>query len=528
MYSLLNKNNIQKIIIKMKYKYRLSFLLIWLPVILSIRIPPNPCPDMFQYYKDDEGVIYGVAHLPYDNATSLVFSVNASFVGNPKQTTLRLERLTKVHELNDGTTEVTYNIYFPSNEVIPKITGITYNDIIYCSSYEPVGATRITNVRYQHESNYTRQIKGFYKPEIESDISEDNIPVKNPIEKPTATRGVPKPTPDKVRTVTPLIPSPQLIPNESPTVLDPTETDPGPDLIYEKLIDQPFPIPSTSLSPPKTFIIPSSNSDFKCGVAIRNEQPKKEALPFILIGTDTEIGQYPWLVAFFRNRGSKYEYKCSATLISDQHVLTAARCVQHYKIQVVQTEEIFLVMGTNNLDNWNSNGAVTRKAKRVDVHPSFIENSESAHGDIAIILMDRPVQFSNVLTPVCLWKGNTDLYSLINKTGVISDFSHALKSKQPEITIIGQVECQETTLGFQDLPSEKTFCTKRRGETPLTGPCSGDIGAGFIISRDGAYYLRGIASAIPDDKHGICDVSNTYSVFCDVAKFSYWIKSHMT
>uniref|UniRef100_A0A6P7G277 Uncharacterized protein LOC114333075 n=1 Tax=Diabrotica virgifera virgifera TaxID=50390 RepID=A0A6P7G277_DIAVI len=189
-------------------------------MILS-RVPPNPCPDIFHYYKDDEGIIYGVVNLPYDDATSLIFSVNASFVGNPKQTKLRLERLTKVHELNDGTTEVTYNIYFPSNEVIPKITGITYNNIMYCSSYEPLGATRIVNVRYQHDSNFTRQEKGFYKPETEQDISEDNIPVKNPIEKPTTTPRVAKPTPDRVTPVPPQMLPPQHKLNESPTVLDP-------------------------------------------------------------------------------------------------------------------------------------------------------------------------------------------------------------------------------------------------------------------------------------------------------------------
>ncbi|XP_028128445.1 serine protease gd [Diabrotica virgifera virgifera] len=526
----------------MKHKYGLVVLLICLPVILSIRVPPNPCPNMFQYYKDPQGRIYGEAQIPYDNAELLVFSVNASFLGSFTQPKLRLERLTELNELNDGTSHVIYNIFFPFTNVIPKITGLTYNDRIYCSGpAEPVipGEPGITNVWSQISFQFSRREKGFYKKETKPDSSDDDIPVKRPNEKATPPR--PKPTPSIYIPTQPEIPvrqpdswvTPTL--DQRPPGPNPTDADPG--LIDQKLIDNLFTtLPFTSPSPPATFTSPSFNSDFKCGVA-SNEQKKNELVPFILGATDTEIGQYPWLVAFFWKRGSKYDYKCSATLISDKHVLTAARCVQYYKVQVVKTEEIFLVMGTNNLDNWNSNGAVTRKARRVDVHPSFMQNSKSAHGDIAIISVDRPVQFSNVLSPVCLWKtDNTDLYPLVNKMGVIAGFGqdenspqeglkHVLRAKRADMPIVAQSECLTSPLGFQDVTSDRTFCTKS-GET-LTGPCTGDTGAGFFISMDGAYYLRGIASAIPD-KDGVCDLSNRYSVFCDVAKFLDWIRDHLT
>lgn len=59
-----------------------------------------------------------------------------------------------------------------------------------------------------------------------------------------------------------------------------------------------------------------------------------------------------------------------------------------------------------------------------------------------------------------------------------------------------------------------------------TGPCIGDSGAGFFIKLDGAYYLRGIASAISAN-NGTCDLSNKYSVFCDVAKYMNWVKTAM-
>ncbi|XP_028128449.1 serine protease gd-like isoform X2 [Diabrotica virgifera virgifera] len=519
----------------MKYKYEFAFLLIWLPAILSkIRIPPVPCPDMFKYYKNHQGAIYGEARIPYDQATSLVFSVNASYGGYPTQTKLRLERKTDLHELNDGTSEVIYNIYFPSNAVIPKITGLTFNDKIYCSGPKEPLATfgKITDVWSQDSFQFSRQKYGFYKPETKPDTSEDDIPVKNPNQKlpatprvptqrvptlPVQTQRVPTPASPKTTRKPPQIPSRQ---HEVPSVVDPTENDPY--YVNDELLDSVF-----TKQPSKS---PSFNSNFKCGVA---------SVPIVyarIIGaTVTDIGQYPWLVAFFRTRGSEYDYTCSATLISEKHVLTAARCVQNYKFQAVKTDDILLVMGTNDLENWNSNGAVTRKARRVDVHPFFMKNPKSAHGDIAIILMESPVQFSSELSPICLWKGNTDLYPLTNRTGVIAAFgqdenspeeglTHVLRAKKADMPIVDQTECLLSRVGFEGVASERTFCTS--GEK-LTGPCTGDTGAGFFISIDGAYNLRGIASVIPS-KNGRCDLSSGYSVFCDVAKFLEWIKSRMT
>ncbi|XP_028128446.2 uncharacterized protein LOC114324797 isoform X1 [Diabrotica virgifera virgifera] len=203
----------------MEHKYGLAFLLIWMPVILSIRIPPNPCPDIFQYYKDDEGVIYGEAKLPYDNATLLVFSVNASFLGTHNQTALKLEKVTELNELNDGTSQVIYNIFFPSIDVIPKITGLTYNDRIYCSGPdEPVGEAGITNVWFKQSFKFSRQKYGFYDPETKPDTSEDDIPVKSPNKKPTTLPPVSKETnKPKTKPDTSDEDIPVKSPNEKPT-----------------------------------------------------------------------------------------------------------------------------------------------------------------------------------------------------------------------------------------------------------------------------------------------------------------------
>ncbi|XP_072394380.1 CLIP domain-containing serine protease B4-like [Diabrotica undecimpunctata] len=483
----------------MKYKYGLAFLLIWLPVLLSIRMPPNACPDIFQYYKDPQGRIYGEVKLPYDNATVLKLGVNASFAKAYITEIPKLKLKIGGKDLIAGTSHIKFIILFPLTKVVPKISGITYNDIVYCNgSQESVTLEGVTNT-------WTQSIFQFKPTENGSDIQNTDITDDPSLLKSTVTPVSPQIPPQQPD---PLVTPTQDIPNKPSTISNLTKRDTDP--LKYKEIEGLFFNPAT------------------CGEATGDGIR-------IYGATDTKLGQYPWLVAVFWKRGFNLDYKCSATLISRKHVLTAARCFEYNNGQVVNIEEIFLVMGTDNLDEWESNGAVTRTARRVDVHPNYNKNKESADGDIAIILLDRLVQFTDVLSPVCLWKGDSNLQPLIKKMGVIVGFgedenspqglTHVLKAKRAEMHIVTQNKCLNRPLGLKLLLSEKTFCTKS-GEKQLTGLCKGDTGAGFLISMDGAYYLRGIASVIPY-KDGKCDLSTGYVAFCDAAKFKDWIECQM-
>lgn len=45
----------------------------------SVKVPQNPCPDVFSYYKNTRGDFYGEVNIPYDGSQTLSFSINASF-----------------------------------------------------------------------------------------------------------------------------------------------------------------------------------------------------------------------------------------------------------------------------------------------------------------------------------------------------------------------------------------------------------------------------------------------------------------
>ncbi|XP_072394372.1 serine protease gd-like [Diabrotica undecimpunctata] len=478
----------------MKHKYGLAFLLTWMPMMLSQRLPPIPCPHIFGYYRDQQQRVYGSVKLPYDKNPWIEFSVNASFVGKFNQPELRLEQVTKQRELNDGTSTLIYNIFFPFTDVIPKITELRYNDRIYCTG-RPEESKEVTNVWSQTHFMFSQEEYEFYKPETQTDTSDTDIPFKSPDETPTVPQQYPAYTPAKVKPTTSNIP--QRLPESS---------------------TQDINIPDKQIN------------DLKCGMAASNE----------VGATGTNIEKYPWLVALFWTTGlMQYEFKCSATLISDIFVLTAAECLVVDKSYLRRAEEILLVMGTNNLDHWNSNGAVTRRARQVDI-PLTFDKVWRDGGNIAIILMDRPVQFSNVLSPVCLWKDNTDVYSLVTKTAIITGFAqesltHILRGKRANMTIINRSDEDHSWIdsdfsGFLSCTREftETLCAKR--EKKLGGGyCIRENGAGFSIFMDGAYYLIGIGVTLHRiDDTDICDFSKRAYLFWDVAKSLDWIKSQMT
>lgn len=136
-----------------------------------------------------------------------------------------------------------------------------------------------------------------------------------------------------------------------------------------------------------------SNKTPQCGVA------RSLVTPLIVGGETAADGHFPWLVAMFTATDTGYQYKCTANLVSNRHVVTgkfgnnvltkwqfdsiaAARCVNFFKLQVVRTEDIVLVFGRSNLKGWITNGGVTRGASAVKAHPDFDANS--GHGDIAV------------------------------------------------------------------------------------------------------------------------------------------------
>ena len=123
--------------------------------------------------------------------------------------------------------------------------------------------------------------------------------------------------------------------------------------------------------------------------------------------------QYPWVVSIQQNNS----HSCGGTIISKNHVLTAAHCVV-YKIgntvvSVPIDGILELIFGTWTSQNVRierllKKGAATKRSiKKITVHEEY--KYGVAYYDVAIIEFAEPLVFSPQIQPICVPKSGSQV-----------------------------------------------------------------------------------------------------------------------
>ncbi|KAG5875931.1 Serine protease gd, partial [Gonioctena quinquepunctata] len=247
----------------------------------------------------------------------------------------------------------------------------------------------------------------------------------------------------------------------------------------------------------------------------------------IINGNEVPRGAYPWLAAIFGVRPTGLNYMCSASLISDRHVVTAAHCVKKDH-KMLRPSELLIIIGKLNIQKWvPAEGEIMIETESIHIHPDYKDFTSDA--DVAVLTLSEKIQFTNFIRPLCLWGENSELEKIVGRQGTVVGWGKdengilmTAEPKQTQLPIVGQETCLRSSYQFQYITSNRTFCAGFRNGS---GPCNGDSGSGFILQQRGRWMLRGVVSMSISDNHSrTCDLSN-YVVFTDASKFNDWFLS---
>ncbi|XP_017013989.2 phenoloxidase-activating factor 2-like [Drosophila takahashii] len=236
----------------------------------------------------------------------------------------------------------------------------------------------------------------------------------------------------------------------------------------------------------------------------------------------TTPGEYPWVVALFKNG----KFLAGGSLIAPGVVLTAAHLVKY------ETKDKIIVRAGEWDLNSNREGFQfeEREVEKIVWHERF--DFQTGANNIALLFLKSKFQLKNHIRTICLpspttsFEGHRCIVAGWGKT-YPTDPSHSTILKRVTLPIIKRSTCEQqlrrTNLGWSYQLPESLICA---GGELNQDACIGDGGSALFCSigaRNSDVYMQvGIVNWGID-----CGKENVPATYTDVAMFREWIEKNL-
>ncbi|XP_007948498.1 prostasin [Orycteropus afer afer] len=267
----------------------------------------------------------------------------------------------------------------------------------------------------------------------------------------------------------------------------------------------------------KAVVILLLSGLFRSGMALCGVAPQAR----ITGGSSSGPGQWPWQVSITYNG----IHVCGGSLMSEQWVLSAAHCFprEHHK------DDYEVRLGAHQLDSYSPEAEV-RMVAQVISHTSY--RQEGSQGDIALLRLSHPVNFSRSVRPICLPAANASFPNGLRCT--VTGWGHVAPSvslrpprplQQLEVPLISRETCN-CLYNIHAKPEEPHFIQQ---DMVCAGyvqggkdACQGDSGGPLSCPVGGLWYLAGIVSW-----GDACGAPNRPGVYTLTSSYTSWIQHHV-
>ncbi|XP_020633419.3 serine protease 55 [Pogona vitticeps] len=223
--------------------------------------------------------------------------------------------------------------------------------------------------------------------------------------------------------------------------------------------------------------------------------------------TQDESEVLPWQVSIQADG----KHVCGGAILSSWWILSAAHCFQEdisSRLHVVVHME--------------GNPSGIRDLERVIVHQDF--NGETLQNDIALILLDSPIHFSEETTPICLpllhdlsiWHNCWVATWRPTPAGPGADENGTTKVlKRTEMTVIGREACAEKVPGLKG----DVMCSISEEEGPKI--CRDDSGSPLVCThgKNTKWFMVAVAR-----KGEHCEREGSPAIYTVVFHYIDWIE----
>merc|ERR1719397_117898 len=221
---------------------------------------------------------------------------------------------------------------------------------------------------------------------------------------------------------------------------------------------------STTTSPEPPTLAPGNCT---CGLANFNEHEHNR----IVGGEETEQHEYPWQVALVHAQGS--HPFCGGTLISPQHVLSAAHCLEFWWST---PDNVAVLLGEHRIDD----SSFTRVSlSAITNHPDY----DFPDLDFSILTLSEPVTFTKTVSPACLPGDVSATFQGVPATvsgwGATSwRGNQPTTLKEAQVTVLSQEECLQ--YWTSSTITSNMICAFDTDHLDK-GVCNGDSGGPLIV-----------------------------------------------